>query len=166
MFELDLSRCPICQTSRRLIRQMREVQGKHFIWYECPECASALLWLGKDRWIYQQVGRDDKRYLLKRPLTTAELQALSAAAPAYLGDEEPAAATPAYFRDEPKPVDTSYEYEPEPLAPVPDSAPPPVIAETEATARPKGMPKSLAIAVAIIALLCVIAAVAIIATQL
>jgi hypothetical protein len=42
---------------------MREVQGQHFIWYECPECSSALMWLGGDRWVYQQVGRTDRHYL-------------------------------------------------------------------------------------------------------
>ena len=99
MFELELSRCPICQTERGLNRRMRDVKGQHFIWYECPECGSALMWLGGDRWIYQHIGRTDRQYLLKRPLTTVELQALSAAsalptaAPSYARQEAPAEET-------------------------------------------------------------------------
>ena len=106
MFELELSRCPICQTERGLNRRMRDVKGQHFIWYECPECGSALMWLGGDRWIYQHIGRTDRQYLLKRPLTTVELQALSAAsapptaAPSYARQEAPAKAEPDWRREE------------------------------------------------------------------
>ncbi len=153
MFELELSRCPICQTSRRLVRQMREVQGQHFIWYECPECASALMWLGGDRWVYQHVGRTDRQYLAKRPLTTVELQALSVA-------NAPITTTPTWYSDEPLLSDDTTS-EAEEMAPLPTPAPPPAAAE-----RPKGMPKSLVIAVAIIALLCVVAAIVIILTQI
>ena len=157
MFELDLSRCPICQTSRRLVRQTREVQGQHFIWYECPECDSALMWLGRDRWVYQKVGRTDRRYLVRRPLTTVELQALSVAATA------PAAA-PAYSAP-PEPLpDTSAEPTDIDLAPEP--APLPIVAPAKTVERTKGIPLSLVVAVAIIAILCVVAAVIIVATQL
>jgi len=157
MFELELSRCPICQTTRRLVRQMREVQGQHFIWYECPECSSALMWLGGDRWVYQQVGRTDRQYLAKRPLTTVELQALSVA-------EAPVTATPTWSRVEPElPDDTMYETEE--LASIPDAAPEPATLTTSTTDRPRGVPMRLVIAVAIIALLFVAAAVIIIVTQ-
>ena len=177
MSELDLSRCPICQTSRRLARQAREVQGKSFIWFECSECSSVLMWLGRDRWVYQKIGRADRQYLLKRPLTTVELQALSVAttqpsvAPNYSAAQEPPPDTysaPAYsFAREPlsdtysrledEDVDADVDQEPAPL---------PTATETATTARPKGLPMSLVVAVAIIALLCVVAAAIIIATQL
>ena len=157
MFELDLSRCPVCQTSHRLVRQMREVQGQHFIWYECPECDSALLWLGGDRWVYQKVGRTDRQYLIKRPLTTVELQALSVATP------QPSA-TPIYFATQEPPPDTFSEPEDIDLAPEP--APLPTATTDTTTERPKGIPMSLVVAVAIIALLFVVAAVVIIVTQL
>lgn len=106
MFELELSRCPICQTQRGLNRQMRDVKGQHFIWYECPECGSALMWMGGDRWVYQHIGRPDRQYLLRRPLTTVELQALSAAsappmaAPSFPREEAPAKAEPDWYRQE------------------------------------------------------------------
>jgi len=164
MFELELSRCPICQSSRGLIRQMREVQGQHFIWYECPECDSALMWLGGDRWVYQKVGRTDKQYLAKRPLTTVELQALSVAtmpapaAPTY-------STAPAYYRPQPEVSDDIVD-EPEEIAPAPTPAPPPAAVTPTAVVRPKGMPRSLLVAVVIILLLCVVAAVIIVATQL
>jgi hypothetical protein len=151
MFELELSRCPICQTSRQLVRQIREVQGQHFAWYECPECASVLMWLGGDRWVYQTVGRTDRQYLLKRPLTTVELQALSVAA-------TPAPAAPTYSSPQP---DLPYApSELEEIAPIPAPVPPP------AAERPKGIPRWLVIAVVIIALLFLVAATIIIATQL
>jgi len=190
MFELELSRCPICQTTRRLVRQMREVQGQHFIWYECPECSSALMWLGGDRWVYQQVGRTDRQYLAKRPLTTVELQALSVAdapvtaAPAWSRDEpvtatpawsrdEPVAATPAWSRDEPVTATSAWSrdepvppddtlFEAEEMTPIPA----PAATTTSITERPKGIPMRLVIAVAIITLLCVAAAIVIIVTQI
>ena len=152
MFELELSRCPICQTTRRLVRQMREVQGQHFIWYECPECGSALMWLGGDRWVYQQVGRTDRQYLAKRSLTTVELQALSVA-------NAPVTAAPAWSGDEPALLDDTMS-EAEEITPTPPAA---VLAS--AIERPKGMPRSVVVAVAIIALLFIVAAVIII-TQL
>jgi len=155
MFELELSRCPICQTTRSLVRQMREVQGQHFIWYECPECGSALMWLGGDRWVYQQVGRTDRQYLAKRPLTTVELQALSVA-------NAPTAAAPTYYRPQPDSYDDALA-EPGEAAPAPESIPPP--ATTMIAERPKGIPRMLVIAVAIIALLCVVLAAVIILTQ-
>ena len=178
MFELELSRCPICQTTRRLVRQMREVQGQHFIWYECPECSSALMWLGGDRWVYQQVGRTDRQYLAKRPLTTVELQALSVAdapvtaASAWSRDEpvtvtpdwsrdEPVTATSAWSRDEPVPPDDTL-FEAEEMTPIPA----PAATTTSITERPKGIPMRLVIAVAIITLLCVAAAIVIIVTQI
>jgi hypothetical protein len=152
MFELELSRCPICQTTRRLVRQMREVQGQHFIWYECPECGSALMWLGGDRWVYQQVGRTDRQYLAKRSLTTVELQALSVA-------NAPVTAAPAWPGDESALLDDTMS-EAEETTP-----PPPAAVLASAIERPKGMPRSVVVAVAIIALLFIVAAVIII-TQL
>jgi len=158
MFELELSRCPICQTTRGLVRQMREVQGQHFIWYECPECASALMWLGGDRWIYQQVGRIDRQYLLKRPLTAVELQALSVATP-------PVSAAPAYYSPQPEMPDEVND-EPEEIDAVSAPAPPPAATGPAGVERSRGMPRSLVVAVAIIALLFIVAAIVIIATQL
>ena len=163
MSELDLSRCPICQTSRKLLRQTRQAQGQNFIWFECPECASALMWLGGDRWIYQKVGRTDRQYLLKRPLTTVELQALSAAttqpivAQDYAFTREPPSDT--YSRLEDENIDASKGMESQPI-------PLPIATEPVTPGRPKGLPKSLVIAVAIIALLCVVAAAIIVVTQL
>jgi hypothetical protein len=155
MSELDVSRCPICQTSRRLVRQVREVQGQSFVWYECPECASALLWSGGDRWVYQKVGRADRQYLVKRPLTTVELQALSVATIL------PSTAPTYSFTQEPLPDASS---EPEDIDLEPEPAPPHAIA-TETADRPKGMSLSLVMAVAVIALLCIVAAIVIIAMQ-
>ena len=168
MFELELSRCPICQSPHELIRQMREVQGQHFIWYECPECDSALMWLGGDRWVYQKVGRTNKQYLARRPLTTVELQALSVtttpatAAPTY-------STAPAYYRPQPemaREVADDIVDKPEEIAPAPIPAPPPAAAPPATVVRPKGMPRSLLVAVVIILLLCIVAAVIIVATQL
>jgi hypothetical protein len=76
MSELSLSACPICHEPNSLIRRWREVPDRVYVWYECEKCASALLWAGGDRWIYQSVGRDDKQYLLKQPLTLDDLEAL------------------------------------------------------------------------------------------
>jgi hypothetical protein len=157
MFELELSRCPICQTTRRLIRQMREVQGQHFVWYECPECGSALMWLGGDRWVYQQVGRADRQYLAKRPLTTVELQALSAAS-------APIMTTPTWPKVEPLLPDESVDEEEE-AAPTPAPALTPAAAIAPTPERRKGAPMWLVIAVVIIILLFAVAAAAIIATQ-
>jgi hypothetical protein len=156
MSELDLSRCPICQTSRRLVRQVREVQGQSFVWYECPECASALLWLGGDRWVYQKVGRGDRQYLVKRPLTTVELQSLSAATIV------PSVAPTYSFTQEPLPDVSS---EPEDIDLEPEFAPPPDATPTKAAERPKGISLSVVMAVAVIALLCIVAAIVIIAMQ-
>jgi hypothetical protein len=158
MFELDLSRCPICQTTRGLVRQIREVQGQHFIWYECPECSSALMWLGEDRWIYQQIGRTDRQYLLKRPLTAVELQALSVATP-------PVSAAPTYYSPQSEMSD-EVDDGPEEIDAVPAPTAPPATTGPAAVERSKGVPRSLVMAVAIIALLFIVAAIAIIATQL
>jgi hypothetical protein len=79
---LDLEACPICRTRGSLSRQTVEKEGRPYIFYECAECGSVLLWLGqdlwwtKDRWAYQKVGREDKVHLLKRPLTADDLWAL------------------------------------------------------------------------------------------
>jgi len=110
------------------------------------------MWLGGDRWVYQQVGRTDRQYLAKRSLTTVELQALSVA-------NAPVTAAPAWSGDEPALLDDTMS-EAEEITPTPPAA---VLAS--AIERPKGMPRSVVVAVAIIALLFIVAAVIII-TQL
>lgn len=76
MSELSLPRCPICHAKDSLSRETMEREGQHFVWYECAECGSVLLWLGDDQWAYQEVGLEDKAHLSKQPLTVTELQEL------------------------------------------------------------------------------------------
>jgi len=115
------------------------------------------MWLGGDRWVYQKVGRTDRQYLLKRPLTTVELQALSVAT------TPPPAAQASYS----PPLEVSYApSEPEEIAPISTPAPPPPATISSTAERPKGLPRTLVVTVAIIALLFIVAAVIIIATQL
>jgi hypothetical protein len=76
MSELNLPACPICLAKDSLSRQTLEREGKPFIWHACAECESVLLWLGDDQWAYQKVGREDKTYLLKQPMTTSDLREL------------------------------------------------------------------------------------------
>lgn len=76
MPEIELPTCPICHASGSLFRQVRQMQGKEYIWYECRQCGSVLLWMGKGRWAYQKIGRPDKSHLLKQPLSPDELLAL------------------------------------------------------------------------------------------
>jgi hypothetical protein len=76
MSELDLPKCPICHAVDSLTRETLARAGQPFTWYECQECGSVLLWIGDDQWAYQKVGREEKAYLLKRPMTVSELQAL------------------------------------------------------------------------------------------
>lgn len=77
MSELSLSACPICQAANSLSRQERTMQERAYVWYECRECGSVLLWLGGEQWAYQKVGRPEKAHLLKQPLTQGELAALA-----------------------------------------------------------------------------------------
>lgn len=76
MSELNLPACPICHAKDSLSRQTMERAGQPFVWYECRECGSVLLWMGDDRWAYQKVGREDKAHLLKQPMTASELRML------------------------------------------------------------------------------------------
>ncbi len=73
---LNLRACPICYEKDSLSRQEMDRAGIPFCWYQCHECHSVLLWLGRDHWAYQKIGREDKAYLLKQPLTVDMLQAL------------------------------------------------------------------------------------------
>jgi endonuclease YncB( thermonuclease family) len=77
MPELSLPACPICQAQDSLSRQSRTMQEQLYIWYECQECGSVLLRMGDDRWAYQKVGQPEKAFLLKQPLTSKELTALT-----------------------------------------------------------------------------------------
>lgn len=76
MSELNLPACPICHGSNSLFRQAKAMQGSTYVWYECRQCGSVLLWMGGDRWAYQKVEAADKTHLLKQPLTASELQDL------------------------------------------------------------------------------------------
>ena len=76
MMELNLPACPICQAQNSLSLQTMDRAGKPFTWYECQECGSVLLWQEDDRWTYQKVGREDQSYLLKKPLSAADLHYL------------------------------------------------------------------------------------------
>lgn len=77
MSTLDLPRCPICHSRQDLLRQTFK-RGKHlFVWYECGECGSALLWAGDDRWAYRKVGREDKADLLERTIRSDELRRMA-----------------------------------------------------------------------------------------
>lgn len=76
MSELSLSLCPICHAPNSLSRSQREVSGQAYVWYDCGECASALLWVGGDQWIYQKIGRPEKEHLLKQLLSLDELESM------------------------------------------------------------------------------------------
>ncbi len=76
MSELSLSSCPICLSEDNLSRQTIERDNRLFLWHECSECGSVLLWMGDDQWAYQKIGREDKAHLLKQSMTVAELTAL------------------------------------------------------------------------------------------
>jgi hypothetical protein len=67
-----------------------EREGQHFVWYECTECGSVLLWVGDDQWTYQKVGRKHETHLLKKTLTSSELQKMveTATAAAEVSDGE------------------------------------------------------------------------------
>jgi hypothetical protein len=73
---LNLPACPICYAKDSQCRQEMDRAGIPFTWYQCRECGSVLLWLGRDHWTYQKIGREDKAYLLKQPLTVDMLLAL------------------------------------------------------------------------------------------
>ena len=77
MPKLDLPQCPICYAKDSLARESMERAGRPFMWYECQECGSVLLWMGDDQWAYQQVGLEDKQHLLRQPFTTEELRQMS-----------------------------------------------------------------------------------------
>jgi hypothetical protein len=76
MSVLDLPVCPICLARDSLSRKTMDQQEQSWVWYECQECRSALLWIGDDQWAYQKVTREDKASLLKKPMTARELQDL------------------------------------------------------------------------------------------
>jgi hypothetical protein len=76
MPQLNLPACPICHAKDSLSRETMERAGQPLTWYECRECGSVLLWMGDDRWAYQKVGREEKAYLLKQPMTSDELTSL------------------------------------------------------------------------------------------
>ena len=76
MSELNLPTCPICHARNSLSLKTLDRGEQSFLWYECRECGSVLLWVGGGRWAYQKVGRENKTHLLKQPMTAAELEAL------------------------------------------------------------------------------------------
>lgn len=80
MPNLSLPVCPVCDARDSLSHQSAAVRDHQMVWYECQKCSSFLLWAGDDQWIYQKVERQEKAYLLKRTLTTAELEAMAEAA--------------------------------------------------------------------------------------
>jgi DNA-directed RNA polymerase subunit RPC12/RpoP len=95
MPELNLTACPICQSSSGLSYQSKSMQGQPFTWYECREYSSVLLWVGENHWMFQRMGRQDKAYLLKRPMTAEALYDLtvkpvSLAVPSIQPASEPA----------------------------------------------------------------------------
>jgi hypothetical protein len=100
----------------------------------------------------------DRQFLLKRPLTTVELQALSAAA-------TPPSAAPTYSATQEPLFDRTPEPEDKDMDLAPERAPLPAATAPETAQRHKGIPSSLVIAVAIITILFVVAAI-IIMTQL
>jgi len=143
MAELNLAGCPICQAQDSLIRQARTVHDKPYVWYECEQCGSVLLKTGAYKWTYEKIGVPSMSYLLKQPLSAAELQDMLP----YAADAEPepgpepvsrwpepvpytapveetvpAATAPFVFAPEPE-----AEPEPEwtPAAPAPEAAPAP-----------------------------------------
>lgn len=89
MAELNLSACPICQARDRLVRQTRTVRETSYVWYECQQCGSVLLQAGANTWTYQKIGRADMSYLLKRPLTMPELQAMAPSRPTPVPEPVP-----------------------------------------------------------------------------
>jgi hypothetical protein len=84
---LQLPACPICGAQDSLVRQVLDRAEHSRTAYGCWECSSVLVWLGDDlwlqsgRWAYQHVGRPEKRHLLHRPMTAAELQRLAESMP-------------------------------------------------------------------------------------
>lgn len=113
MSELSLSACPICLAEDSFCLETIEREGRLFVWYECQECESVLLWMGDDEWSYQKVGREEKAHLLKQPLTVAELTML-------LASPEEASASPeiAVLASDAEPLGP-----PESTSPEPDSLP-------------------------------------------
>lgn len=80
---LQLPACPICGATDSLVRQVLDSADHSRTAYGCWECSSVLVWLGddlwmqSDRWAYQHVGRPEKRDLLHRPMTAADLRRLA-----------------------------------------------------------------------------------------
>ena len=74
MPELSLPACPICFAKGSLLRQTMKKAEQEFLWFECGECGSMLVWMGGNQWFYQKVGREDKVHLLKQPMVEADLQ--------------------------------------------------------------------------------------------
>lgn len=116
MSELNLTACPICHESNSLFRQAKVMQGNTYVWYECRQCGSVLLWMGGDKWAYQKVGAADKTHLLKQPLTAVELQdLLPAVMPAHdvvpikpLVSDTPARQKPAQEQDAARRAEDQY----------------------------------------------------------
>ena len=77
MSELNLPACPIGHGRNRLSRETMARAGQTCAWDECRECGSILLWTGNNEWAYQEIGRPDKRYLLKQAMTPPEPSALA-----------------------------------------------------------------------------------------
>jgi hypothetical protein len=84
---LQLPACPICGATDSLVRQVLDRADHPRTAYGCWECGSVLVWLGddlwlqSDRWAYQHVGRAEKRHLLHRPMTAADLRRLAESTP-------------------------------------------------------------------------------------
>jgi hypothetical protein len=84
---LHLPVCPICGAHNSLVRQVPDPSLRARTTYTCWECGSVLGWLGdelwvqSDRWAYQRVTREDKQYLLHRPLSVEDLHQLADTVP-------------------------------------------------------------------------------------
>jgi hypothetical protein len=76
MSVLNVSACPICHANDSLSRETIERAEQSFVWNECSECGSVLMWMGDDQWAYQRVGQEDKAYILKQPMTLGEIERL------------------------------------------------------------------------------------------
>ena len=54
MSELELHACPVCGAKNTMTRQAIEDRARLFVWYECSECGSLLLYAGHEKWVESQ----------------------------------------------------------------------------------------------------------------
>jgi len=106
MLELSLPACPICFAEDSLSRRTAKKDEQTFVWYECQECGSVLLWMGGDRWAFQKVGQDEKAHLLKQPMTIAELRKLTLPAEEFAASHSTTEVRPDVRHAEPIKVST------------------------------------------------------------